>query len=285
MPLGIGGQIALQGGVDIAGGVMGNLFQKRNIRLQKEANLEMADYAYTKDQEMWNLQNLYNSPKAQMQRFKQAGLNPNLIYGRGSSGNATAMPKRQQVTAGLRQTKVPTPNVLATYNNQRQVEAGLKATAAQTDQTEMLTQTQESIATLKQIEVELENAKLAFWQTGPGTPKTGRDRRGNLINPWGKSYAPLHTKMLRDQDAQLYHNNLQLKKQAILDAQIDLTLQNLKTKQRQYSWMPWEKGIGLGTKVGATALGGSAARRFSKGVAPKLKTPKFSMSPNTKFYK
>lgn len=29
----------------------------------------------------WNMQNEYNSPKAQMARFKDAGLNPNLIYG------------------------------------------------------------------------------------------------------------------------------------------------------------------------------------------------------------
>lgn len=36
----------------------------------------------------WNAQNAYNTPAAQMQRFKAAGLNPNLIYGRGSSGEA-----------------------------------------------------------------------------------------------------------------------------------------------------------------------------------------------------
>jgi len=29
----------------------------------------------------WNMQNLYNSPKAQMQRYKEAGLSPHLIYG------------------------------------------------------------------------------------------------------------------------------------------------------------------------------------------------------------
>lgn len=29
----------------------------------------------------WNMQNEYNSPNAQMKRYKEAGLNPNLIYG------------------------------------------------------------------------------------------------------------------------------------------------------------------------------------------------------------
>lgn len=34
----------------------------------------------------WNMQNQYNSPEAQMQRFKAAGLNPNLIYGQQNEG-------------------------------------------------------------------------------------------------------------------------------------------------------------------------------------------------------
>jgi hypothetical protein len=34
----------------------------------------------------WNMQNAYNSPQQQMQRFKEAGLNPNLIYSQMSNG-------------------------------------------------------------------------------------------------------------------------------------------------------------------------------------------------------
>lgn len=34
----------------------------------------------------WKMQNEYNSPKAQMQRLQEAGLNPNLIYGDSVSG-------------------------------------------------------------------------------------------------------------------------------------------------------------------------------------------------------
>lgn len=43
------------------------------------------------DLEMWNLQNEYNHPSAQMARLREAGLNPNLIYGTSPSsavGNA-----------------------------------------------------------------------------------------------------------------------------------------------------------------------------------------------------
>lgn len=41
----------------------------------------------------WNMQNEYNSPAAQMARFKEAGLNPHLVYGQGA-GNANAGPVR-----------------------------------------------------------------------------------------------------------------------------------------------------------------------------------------------
>lgn len=34
----------------------------------------------------WRMQNEYNSPTAQMQRFRDAGLNPNLIYGQSNEG-------------------------------------------------------------------------------------------------------------------------------------------------------------------------------------------------------
>lgn len=45
--------------------------------------------------DMWNRQNAYNTPAAQMQRYKDAGLNPNLIYGQGTPGNAAAAPAPQ----------------------------------------------------------------------------------------------------------------------------------------------------------------------------------------------
>lgn len=36
----------------------------------------------------WNRQNQYNSPQAQMQRFKEAGLSPHLIYGQTNTAPA-----------------------------------------------------------------------------------------------------------------------------------------------------------------------------------------------------
>jgi hypothetical protein len=48
---------------------------------QNQFNVEQRDYM-----------NYYNSPANQMSRFKQAGLNPHLIYGRGTAGNQSSAP-------------------------------------------------------------------------------------------------------------------------------------------------------------------------------------------------
>lgn len=44
-------------------------------------------------EERWGIENAYNSPQAQMERFKAAGLNPNLIYGQSSMGGTISPPE------------------------------------------------------------------------------------------------------------------------------------------------------------------------------------------------
>lgn len=47
--------------------------------------------------ELWHLMNEYNTPAAQMQRYQDAGLNPNLIYGQ---SNATSAPNAANAFQG-----------------------------------------------------------------------------------------------------------------------------------------------------------------------------------------
>jgi len=65
----------------------------RNQDKQNAYNREAATTQFDRDKEMWNMLNEYNSPKSQMERYQQAGLNPNLIYGQGSPGNASSAPQ------------------------------------------------------------------------------------------------------------------------------------------------------------------------------------------------
>lgn len=45
----------------------------------------------------WNMQNEYNSPQAQMERLRRAGLNPNLVYGNGATATSEAPPRQTDI--------------------------------------------------------------------------------------------------------------------------------------------------------------------------------------------
>lgn len=80
---------------NLATGALSGIFGASSVKAQNRAQMKLAEYQYSKQLEQWNRQNEYNSPKAQMQRYKDAGLNPNLIYSQGSNGNATSSPEFQ----------------------------------------------------------------------------------------------------------------------------------------------------------------------------------------------
>lgn len=71
-----------------------NFGEKKNAaeRNYKYAR-EFYDYQYAKNLESWNMTNEYNSPTAQMDRLKQAGLNPNLVYGKGADAMSSSAPE------------------------------------------------------------------------------------------------------------------------------------------------------------------------------------------------
>lgn len=58
--------------------------------MQQAQNMQMAAWQNQKNLEFWRMNNDYNSPAAQRQRMEDAGFNPNLFYGQGSPGNASA---------------------------------------------------------------------------------------------------------------------------------------------------------------------------------------------------
>lgn len=62
--------------------------QKEENQKNREYNLQLAQMQNAWNQEQWERENEYNSPVNQMKRFQEAGLNPDLMYQNGSSGNA-----------------------------------------------------------------------------------------------------------------------------------------------------------------------------------------------------
>lgn len=110
MPIG-----AIIGGLgSLAGSMIGANAQRRaniqNMQLAKyQNNWQTAENekAYARSVEMWNMQNQYNSPTAQMSRLRQAGLNPNLVYGSGVTGNSAGSAPQYQPAKIQRATMEP----------------------------------------------------------------------------------------------------------------------------------------------------------------------------------
>lgn len=85
----------------------------------------------------WEKMNQYNSPQAQMERLKAAGLNPNLVYGNGSAVATTnSAPKSQEVKpSNLSQGVMNYANIKQTQLQNDNLEAQNELIRAQVDKT------------------------------------------------------------------------------------------------------------------------------------------------------
>lgn len=79
---------AIAAGTQIAGNVAGPILQGVQNRKNRKFAKEMYQMQRNDALADWHMQNEYNSPAAQMKRYTDAGLNPNLIYGQSNEAAA-----------------------------------------------------------------------------------------------------------------------------------------------------------------------------------------------------
>lgn len=72
-------------------------YQRERDAIANQYNIDMFDRSNAYNEYMWNKQNEYNSPLAQMERYKDAGLNPNLIYNQ--QNTASGAPSASPISA------------------------------------------------------------------------------------------------------------------------------------------------------------------------------------------
>lgn len=93
------------------GNIVGSIQNNKNVDKQLNAareeaeknrkwNSEEAEKSRTYALEMWNRNNSYNSASAQKARLVEAGLNPDLMYGEGSTNVAASAPESAQASGG-----------------------------------------------------------------------------------------------------------------------------------------------------------------------------------------
>lgn len=99
---------AIAAGASLLGGLMANNSQRKGTKEQlraqelenqrnREYNLMLAQQQNAWNVEQWERENEYNDPAAQMKRFKNAGLNPDLMAGSGAQNLSAPSPT---MTAG-----------------------------------------------------------------------------------------------------------------------------------------------------------------------------------------
>lgn len=135
--------------VNGASGLIGGLFGLKNtddvnkaniqaVRETNKANRELAQYNWEQQRQMWNEKNAYDSPIQQMARLKEAGLNPNLVYG--SIGNMSgqaptpAMPTQEAPHAERSDygfIAQSANSAVQTYMQQQQLDSQLSLNASQ----------------------------------------------------------------------------------------------------------------------------------------------------------
>lgn len=140
-----------------------------NVNKTIESNKQLAEYQYSKDLEMWNRANEYNSPEMQMQRLEKAKLNPNLVYGSGSvSGNAVPaqMPKYQAPSVKYEYANpvADLPSIISQYQNFQLGQAQIDNVRAQTKATEQGTVNKSIQQLLLEFEKEYGGDKSKFLQ-------------------------------------------------------------------------------------------------------------------------
>lgn len=151
---GYGGGAGLVGAIIQTGGALYDSW--RNRKASKEntdktiaANKAESELAYQRSLQQWHMQNAYNTPEAQMARFKAGGLNPNLVYGQGTGGNASSPAPYQPADMQYRyaapqygaalQTILPTLMSVGTWmQNMRASEVDIQKKSTDTERVQQL---------------------------------------------------------------------------------------------------------------------------------------------------
>lgn len=184
----------------------------------------------------WHMQNAYNDPSAQMQRLKNAGLNPNLVYGNGADAQSTTAPRG----ADRPQPKYETPkmdlgSVAFNAMQAQQLQANIARTEAETERIQADTYSMlysNKFLTPQMFEAEYNNrfSKSQFGPVGHEAEATIKKLTAEaqaLISGYDEKFSPLDkTSMDKKQAENLNLVKMQAEIQNIADRTTGQQLQN-----------------------------------------------------------
>lgn len=206
-----------------------NALNQRNWERDNQYNQEQLTDQRAYELEMWEKTNKYNSPQEQMARMAAAGLNPHLMYGKGTVGTAGTAGGGQQQRAANQ----PTPSVQGySRAESRNVLQGITAFSdiarlknlnAQTDNVEQST---ENAREDKYLKIQQQNLNLI----GIDTSKL-QNKKAHALYDYSLETASIATQQARENLIQsLNKGNIQMQ---TMDTQIKTAKADLQLKLQQ----------------------------------------------------
>lgn len=220
---------AVSGGLGVIGSLVNYGLNKKLAAQQNQYNIDM-----------WKMQADYNSPQAQMQRFSEAGLNPNLIYGQGSNGNMSNAP--QMVTPQAPEISKEMQELGRAFNIEQ-----IRTLIADRKKAE-------SEAKIARINADREQdhkeADEQFGYDYTYDSNTGMYVPSNRIDKREQKFSPAVNYYLQQHLAENYRNNMLLNSRAqLLNAQYRYLQPQILMSNYEQRFQPWSYWIGQGTKV------------------------------------
>lgn len=200
--------------------------QQQNWNLQNQQNQQQ----WNLDQ--WNRQNLYNSPQAQMARFKAAGLNPHLIYGKGSSGPAATItsPDVKPYTRSEASNVNRGLDLFGQYNHFKQIQA-------QTDNTRQATSLSKQEELLKAIQTANTATAGSHAKLNYGIAK---ELRETSINAATENLAKLQAETRRTSQEADFAIKTSSNREKKIAAELENLLKEGRTKDLKNKLLKWE---------------------------------------------
>lgn len=121
----------------VVGSVLGGIFNANSQKKQNERSERFSREMYAQQRSDslsdWNMQNAYNDPSAQMQRLKDANLNPNLVYGNGADAQMGApMRSSQAAQPDFKAPQVDAGGIVQSAMMMKQIQSNIAKTDAET---------------------------------------------------------------------------------------------------------------------------------------------------------
>jgi len=149
-------------------------------------NMNMANW-----NTIWNAQNQYNSPIAQMQRLKEGGINPHLAFSKGGGNNQGSSPGLPQTSMGGVNT-APTKSILGgvmeKYMQNKSMIAQIRSMSSKADQEEIRTELMrqglgdQKVTARTEAETKKHKAQADLKYHGEYNTETGMSKYSESIN-------------------------------------------------------------------------------------------------------